>query len=75
MPPIGKRWHELRITNKREVWRIIYRIDDDALIIGVKLAESLRKTRVSLHLTQEKVATLLRSSQSRVSKMEPVIHS
>ncbi len=38
--------------------------------LKLKLAESLRKTRVSLHLTQQKVARMLHSSQSRVAKME-----
>ena len=38
--------------------------------LKLKLAESLRSTRVSLRLTQQKVAVLLRSSQSRVAKME-----
>jgi DNA-binding XRE family transcriptional regulator len=38
--------------------------------LKLKLAESLRKTRVNLHLTQQKLATLLDSSQSRVAKME-----
>jgi predicted XRE-type DNA-binding protein len=38
--------------------------------LKLKLAESLRNKRVRMHLTQEKVATLLQSSQSRVAKME-----
>ena len=38
--------------------------------LKLKLAESLRNTRVSLQLTQHKVAVLLHSSQSRVAKME-----
>lgn len=33
MPSIGHRCHELRINDKNTVWRIIYRIDDDAIII------------------------------------------
>ena len=32
-PSIGKRCHELRITDKNMIWRIIYRIDPDAIII------------------------------------------
>ncbi len=34
MPVIGARCHELRITDEDKIWRIIYRIDDDAIIIG-----------------------------------------
>ena len=33
MPSIGSRCHELRITDKNQIWRIIYRIDSDAIII------------------------------------------
>ena len=33
VPSIGKRCHELRITDKNLIWRIIYRIDMDAIII------------------------------------------
>lgn len=33
MPSIGKNCHELRINDEKSTWRIIYRIDDDAIII------------------------------------------
>lgn len=33
MPIIGSRCHELRIIDEDVTWRIIYRIDDDAIII------------------------------------------
>jgi phage-related protein len=34
MPSIGPRCHELRINDADAMWRIIYRIDADAIIIG-----------------------------------------
>ncbi|MFC3853978.1 type II toxin-antitoxin system RelE/ParE family toxin [Salinispirillum marinum] len=34
MPTIGAQCHELRITDKDKIWRIIYRIDTDAIIIA-----------------------------------------
>lgn len=34
MPSIGKSCHELRITDEDKIWRIIYRLDDDAIVIG-----------------------------------------
>jgi phage-related protein len=40
MPDIGKRCHELRIRDARADWRIIYRLDDDAIVI----ADAFRKT-------------------------------
>ena len=33
MPSIGSRCHELRIVDRDDAWRIIYRIDSDAIII------------------------------------------
>ena len=33
MPMIGKRCHELRITDNNVIWRIVYRTDEDAIII------------------------------------------
>lgn len=33
MPSIGARCHELRIHDDNVTWRIIYRIDDDAILI------------------------------------------
>ncbi|MBM2830563.1 MAG: transposase [Gammaproteobacteria bacterium] len=33
MPTIGKRCHELRITDENIIWRIIYRTDSDAVVI------------------------------------------
>ena len=34
MPTIGSRCHELRITDKDKIWRIIYRVDLDAIVIA-----------------------------------------
>ena len=34
MPAIGKRCHELRIIDENVTWRIVYRIDPDAIIIA-----------------------------------------
>jgi len=33
MPSIGSRCHELRITDTNKIWRIVYRVDSDAIII------------------------------------------
>ena len=33
MPGIGKRCHELRVNDAEHAWRIVYRIDDDAIVI------------------------------------------
>ncbi len=33
MPAIGRRCHELRIGDANRTWRIVYRIDSDAVVI------------------------------------------
>ena len=33
MPSVGPRCHELRINDASNNWRVIYRIDDDAIVI------------------------------------------
>jgi phage-related protein len=44
MPSIGKRCHELRIEDQNQTWRIIYRIDPDAIIIAEVFRKKTRKT-------------------------------
>ena len=34
MPIIGRRCHELRIVDADQTWRIIYRLDADAVVIA-----------------------------------------
>jgi phage-related protein len=33
MPRIGPRCHELRVNDRNKTWRLIYRIDPDAVVI------------------------------------------
>jgi phage-related protein len=44
MPTIGRRCHELRIQDEDTTWRIIYRNDPDAVIIGEVFAKKSRTT-------------------------------
>lgn len=44
MPSIGPRCHELRITDETVVWRIVHRIDPDAIVILEVFAKKDRKT-------------------------------
>jgi phage-related protein len=44
MPTIGRRCHELRIQDEDVIWRIIYRNDPDAVIIGEVFAKKSRRT-------------------------------
>ena len=44
MPSIGKRCHELRINDDDRTWRIVYRIDDDAIVILEIFQKQTRQT-------------------------------
>ena len=44
MPIIGARCHELRITDETVRWRIIYRIDSDAIVILEVFKKTTMKT-------------------------------
>jgi phage-related protein len=44
MPDIGPRCHELRIDDERVTWRIVYRIDTDAIVILEVFAKKGRRT-------------------------------
>lgn len=43
MPSIGRRYHELRIVDAGKTWRVIYRLDPDAIVI----ADVFQKTTTS----------------------------
>jgi phage-related protein len=34
MPSVGRRCHELRVTDLNTEWRLVYRTDDDAIVIA-----------------------------------------
>ncbi len=44
MPSIGRRCHELRINDQSKTWRIVYRIDDDAILIVEVFEKKTQKT-------------------------------
>jgi phage-related protein len=46
MPVIGRRCHELRVSDSQRhvTWRIIYRVDGDAVVIGRVFAKKTQNT-------------------------------
>ena len=44
MPSIGNRCHELRINDEETTWRLIYRIDDDAIVILEVFSKKTQQT-------------------------------
>lgn len=60
MPSIGRRCHELRINDGSQTWRIIYRTDDDAIVI----AEVFKKK------TQQTPKSVIKNSQKRLKEYD-----
>lgn len=48
MQAIGRRCHELRIPDGSVTWRIVYRIDTDAIVIGDVFKKKTRTTPVKV---------------------------
>lgn len=48
MPSIGVRCHELRIGDASGTWRVIYRIDKDAIVILEVFAKKSRQTPAAI---------------------------
>jgi phage-related protein len=44
MPSVGPRCHELRVRDEGQNWRIVYRADEDAIIIAEVFAKKTRET-------------------------------
>jgi len=44
MPSIGRRCHELRINDEQGTWRIVYRTDQDAVVILEVFQKKTSKT-------------------------------
>jgi phage-related protein len=44
MPSIGPRCHELRIIDETRTWRLVYRIDSDAIVISDVFAKKTQTT-------------------------------
>jgi len=44
MPAIGARCHELRIDDENKIWRIVYRIDPDAIVLLEVFEKKTQKT-------------------------------
>ena len=63
MPAIGKRCHELRIQDADKTWRIIYRVDPDAIIIAEVFAKKQQSTP----------ASVIQKSQERFRRYDVVV--
>jgi len=48
MPTVGARCHELRVVHEGVTWRILYRVDPDAVVIAEVFAKKTQKTPASV---------------------------
>jgi phage-related protein len=56
MPAIGARCHELRIVDKGVSWRIVYRLDADAVVIAEVFSKKTTTTPPSvIHACQRRL--------------------
>jgi phage-related protein len=44
MPSIGPRCHELRVRDENRIWRVVYRLDPDAIVVVGVFAKTTRAT-------------------------------
>ena len=51
MPTIGPRCAELRIVDENKTWRIMYRVDDDAVLVAEVFAKKTQATPKSVIAT------------------------
>jgi phage-related protein len=64
MPSIGKHCHELRVRDSENNWRIIYRIDDDAILILEVFNKTARVTpKAVIDVCQKRLSKYDRDAQ------------
>lgn len=44
MPSIGRRCHELRVVDNDAQWRLVYRVDEDAIVVADVFKKKARTT-------------------------------
>lgn len=48
MPSIGRRCNEIRVPDKNVTWRLVYRIDNDAIVIAEVFSKKTQSTPRSI---------------------------
>jgi phage-related protein len=66
MPVVGARCHELRVQDETQTWRIIYRVDRDAVIIAEVFAKTSQATpKAAIELSQDRLGRYDQASKGR----------
>lgn len=56
MPAVGERCHELRVADVNATWRLIYRIDPDAIVILDVFSKKTRSTpQLVIHRSRKRM--------------------
>jgi len=69
MPSIGKRCHELRVRDETRHWRLVYRIDSDAVVVA-KVFPKTTKTTPNSVITQAKACLRLYDDAAKSAKKD-----
>ena len=64
MPSIGKRCHELRVNDENKTWRLVYRLDRDAIVILDIFEKKTSKTPMTAIKTCQKRLTAYEARKS-----------
>ena len=65
LPSIGPRCHESRVRDKNKNWRIIYRIDEDRILIVEVFVKTTQQTpRAVINLCRRRLAEYDRARES-----------
>ena len=67
MPAVGRRCHELRIIDADVTWRLVYRIDADAIVVAEVFA---KKTQVTPKSVSDACKRRLRAHDAIASEKE-----
>lgn len=66
MPVIGPRCHELRIQDESRIWRLIYRVDRDAVVILEVFSKTTQATpKKTIELSQDRLRRYDEASKGR----------
>jgi phage-related protein len=66
MPVVGARCHELRVQDETRTWRVIYRVDRDAVIIAAVFAKTSQATpKAGIALSQDRLRRYDQASKGR----------
>jgi phage-related protein len=64
MPSVGDRCHELRVRDQDKNWRIVYRVDQDAIVIVEVFSKTTRTTpKFVIEICQKRLARYDRDQQ------------